>query len=279
MKMDMSYRDKMILMIISVIAIIAVGFIALIKPKYEAWEAHKVTRDTKKTEWQAIETKLAQIDPLKKTIADTAEDAQKTADIFVNEAFANANETFTNEKNSYQLDQYVQAAIDNSKMEVQSMALSETMAKNIPYYYYTPDVVTYSLLEAADINGAYGKKVATTMLETTVLSQRVTAEVMAVDMTLQMAGTKEQIMTFIDEMNKDENAILITDVQIADYTFKGGLEEDEDGEPQLDENGNEIIDARPSHTNEDGLEEGTSTVTFVLSFYNAVPIDDPVLGD
>ncbi len=279
MKMEMSYRDKMILMVVGVIAILAVGFILLIKPKYEAWESHKVTRDQKKTDWQAIEMKLDQIEPLKKTIQDKTDDAQKTAEIFVNTAFDNANKTYTNEKNSYQLDQYVQEAINKSELQVTSMDIGATTAKTVSYYYYTPDVVTYSLLEAADINGEYQTDVAKVMLESAVLSQRTTADVMSVDMTVGFRGTKDQMMTFLDEMNAETNAILISSIKVGDYTFKGGLNLDEQENPQFDENGNQIIDSRPADRNEEGDEEGTSDITVVLSFYNAVPIDDPVLGD
>ncbi len=278
MKMEMSYRDKIILVVVGIVVILAVGIFVLIKPKYGDLQNHKVTRDEKKTEWQAIETKLDQIDPLKDTIKEKTKDAQKTAEIFVNTAFENANKTFTNEKNAYQLDQYIQKALDESKLEVNTMELGSTVAKTVSYYYYTPDVVTYSLLEAADVNGKYATAVAATMLESTVLAQETTADVMCMELGLSVAGTKEQLMTFLDAMKADTNAIQVTQVNIDDYTFSGGLE-DEDAEPQFDEEGNQIIDARPAVTNKDGEEEGTSKITIILSFYNAVAIDDPILGD
>ncbi len=274
MKMEMSYRDKMILMIVGVIAILAGGFFALIKPTYTSWEANKGIRDQKKTEWQAIEMKLDQIEPLKKTIKDNISDAQDTAKIFVNTAFETANKTYTNEKNAYQLDQYVQDAIVKSELEVTAMEIGETGSKTVSYYYYTPDVVTYSLLEAADTNGEYQADVAKVMLESAVLSQRTTADVMCVDMGISFRGTKDQLMTFLDTMNAEENAILITNVNVSDYTFTGGLNLDEEENPQYDENGNQIISGRPADRNENGDEEGTSEMTVILSFFNAKPIDD-----
>lgn len=262
MKMEMSYRDKMIALGLLIVIILAVGFFALIKPKYEKWQSHKATYQTTKETWDGIDMKIQAIDPLKTSITNDYNEAQKEAAIFINTAFASANETFTNEKTSYEMDQYLQAAIDECKLEVTAMDIPAVSAETMEYYYYTPDVLTYSLLEAADVNGEYAKMVALKMAESIILPERETVQLMTETITLTVDGTKENLMLFLDKIKEDNNAVLVNSVSISDYQFLGGLEIGPDGEPIITPGA-----------------EGTSSMTLAISFYNAKEIDEPILGD
>jgi len=126
-----------------------------------------------------------------------------------------------------------------------------------------PNVLTYSLLEAADVNGDYAAEVAEVMKENTVLSARQTADVLTFPVTMTAVGTKENLMTFLDKIADDKNAILVEAVDIADYKFYGGLELDEDTQEPITEDTEGI---------------GTSEMEITVSFFNAKNIDEPKLG-
>ena len=65
---DMSYRDKMVILIISIIIILVAGFFALIRPTYNKMVEDTATYETTKTEWDGIKQKLDAIPALKETI-------------------------------------------------------------------------------------------------------------------------------------------------------------------------------------------------------------------
>lgn len=267
MKMDMSYRDKVILIVLLIVLIVVAGIMALIKPQYEDYKAAKAEYDVVLQDWQAVETKINQIDPLRKTITTTYQEANKVAAVFVNPIFDTANKTFGNEKTALEIDQYLQPIVDECGLEVNSMAIAPVAADAMTYYYYVPDVLTYSLLEAADINGTYAAKMAEAMEESAVLSQREAAEVMSDVVTLNVTGQKENLMTFLEKIDSDPNAVLVKNVAVANYKFTDGLEEEgvgPDGQPTV-------------VTNPDAV--GTSDITIAIAFYNAKDMEKPDLGE
>lgn len=262
MKMEMSYRDKMVLLIVGVIVILVGGFFALIKPTYDKKvENEAIYKKTQET-WEVIDREIKAIPTYQKKIEDIYNEANGTAKIFVNSAFASANKNFNGDRTSYELDQYLQKAMDESNVEVRAMDLGPVEARNMEYYYHVPNVLTYSLLEAADVNGNYAKKAAETLKAGIVLETRETAELMAYDIELTVEGTKENLMAFLEKIQADNNAILVTSTTVENYKFTDGLELDEFGDPLPGEN----------------LEEGTSNVTVIVTFYNATTIDKPNTG-
>ncbi len=265
MKREMSYRDKMILLGLSVVVILLAGFFALVKPAYDKWQKSKVTYTATKTEWDGIDQKRKSIDPLKKTITDTANEAAKVAEIFENTAFVTANQTMTNERTYYEIDQYLQPAIDECTLKVRNFELGDVSAVPITYYVYTPDVLTYSLLEAADINGNYAAEIAGMMEKNVILSEREVVDVMCEEVGLAVSGTKASVMNFLNKIESDNNAVLIKTVDIANYEFTDGLEiEGPDG---------------TMIPNPDPNAEGFSEVTMTIGFYNAKAVDEPDLGN
>lgn len=267
MKMEMSYRDKVILIVLLIVLIVVGGFFALIKPKYDDYKASEAVYQTTKTEWDGIEQKLNAIQPLKDTITKNYTDAKKTAQIFVNGVFETANKTLGNEKTSLEVDKYLTPMIDECNLEVKDMVIDAVSAAPMTYYYYVPDVLTYSLLEAADINGDYAAQVAEGMADSVVLATREVSEVMCQNITLTVEGQKESLMTFLGMIEEDPNAVLVNSVSISDYQFLGGLEQESVGP-----DGTIVITI-----DENGI--GTSEMTIAIGFYNAKEIDEPNLGD
>ena len=276
MMREMSYRDKMIVLIITVIIILAVGFFALIRPKYNALVADRNTYETTKSEWEGLEAKINQIPVLQEAITKSYNESKKIAELFVNEAFQPANDTFDDAKVNLVVDQYIQPAVDESQLQVTKMELEGVEPGVLEYYYYTPDVVTYSLLESADINGNYAKEVTDLLKVSTALEEKELAEVMTNEVKLTVNGKKENLMTFLNTMAEDENAIRITGVDIKDYSFGAGQTQTI-SEQQTDEAGNVTTVTREVPVAADG--QGMSEIEITMTFYNAKPIDEPVLGD
>lgn len=285
---DMSKRDKMIIIIMTIIIILVAGFFALIRPKYQQLVADTETFVATQTEWQGIDAKLNAIPGLKDTITEAYNKSNKTAQLFVNEVFADVTKNYSDEKANVVADEHIQPAIDESSLRVNSMDITGVASQAIEYYYYTPNVVTYSLLEAADINGNYANEISDLLLNSMILGETATAEVMANTVNLNLTGNKESLMLFLDAIKDDKNAILVESVSVNDYTFTGGLEEENQpaaqtpAEPQVDEEGNPIepVAEAPQQTPSNvAAGEGTSEMTISVVFYNAKPIDTPDLGD
>lgn len=281
---DMSYRDKMIILVISIIIILVAGFFALIKPKYDTLVADTATYETTKTEWDGIQQKLDAIPTLKDTITKAYNTAKADADLFINTSMGEVNDTFATDRVNYVIDQYVQPAIDESNLKTLEMTFGTAGMVNMEYYYYTPNVVTYSLLEAADLNGNYAEIVSDELMTQTIFTERESAEMIAQNIAVHVKGTRENLMTFLDKIKEDENAILVDKVEIADYKFQGGL--DGEGATEIrdvvtiDEEGNEVVtQGEVPVTAEEGSEEGWSEMSLSVTFYDAKEIDTPDLGD
>jgi len=281
---DMSYRDKMVILVISIIVILVAGFFALIKPTYSKLVEDTNTYETTKTEWDGIKQKLDAIPGLKDQITDTYKTAKSDADIFVNDAFGDeVNDTFDTRKVNYIMDQFIQPAIDESNLKVSGFSFGSAGTVNMEYYYYQPNVVTYALLEAADINGNYAETLTDELLAQTTIEEKETAELLGQNIALSVEGTRENLMTFLDKIKEYDEAVLVESVNISDYKFNGGIEEGEPAVQQVvtvDEAGNEVIteQAVPAEAaGEAGL--GTSAMELSITFYNAKEIDVPDLGD
>lgn len=293
---DMSNRDKTILIVITIIIILVAGFFALIRPQYNKYSADIDTYNTTKAEYDGIKQKLDAIPGLKDSINEIYVDADKTAKIFVNDAFAYSQKNYSHEKTSMSLDQHIQPAIDEANLNVEKLEMDGVEATSLEYYYYAPSVVTYSLIEAADINGNYAADIAELLQTSVILEEREVAEVLATTMSLSVTGTKENLMTFLDQIKADKNAILVNSIKISDYMFIGGLEEEEEGqpeqpvqqEPQFDEEGNPIeqpepeVPSTPIRTDNNVVTiegEGYSQMEMDVVFYSAKPVDKPEFGD
>lgn len=284
---EMSYRDKMIILIISIIIILVAGFFVLIRPTYQKLVDDTTTYESTKTEWDGIQQKLDAIPTLKETITTAYNDASKDASIFVNEAFGDYKDTLQTERISYLVDQHIQPAIDESNLTVAEMAIGTAGSTNLEYYYYTPNVLTYALIEAADINGNYAKKATDALATSALLEERTATELLAQNVDINVVGNRENLMSFLEAIKNDKNAIQVNLVKIADYTFTSGLEEGAQ-EPQVvevtetDAEGNPVVTqqeapAAAAATVAPG--EGLSEMEVNVMFYAAKEIEKPDFGD
>ncbi|MEE5993751.1 MAG: hypothetical protein V3G42_10985 [Oscillospiraceae bacterium] len=268
---DMSYRDKMMLLIISIIVVLVAGFFALIKPKYQALVADKAVYESTKADADDVQRKLDEIKPLQDSIKEAYQKAKATAQVFVNTAFEDENNSFTVDDARFHVEQYIQPTIDESNLKVNDFAVSAPVAQTVEYYYYSPNVVTYSLLEAADVNGNYSTKLADAIQAESLLNEKQMAEVMVTNVEISATGKREDILTFVDKIKEDTNAITITELEIDDYTFSGGLESTTREEVNPETGEVTVITEGPTST------DGDSEVEIAVSFYNAKEIDEPVL--
>lgn len=264
---DMSYRDKMVILIISIIIIMVAGFFALIKPAYNKFVADSATYEQTKTEWEGIKAKLDAIPGLKDTITKAYNDAKKDAAVFKNTAFGDVDKDYDTKKVNYGLDQYLHQAIDDNSLKVSNFALGQAGSQMIDYYVYEPNAVTYALLEKGDLNGNYAMEIQKLMKTSTLIKERTTAEVLANDVAMSVTGKKEDLMNFLDAIKDDQNALNIYSLNIANYNFSDGTERQ-----VTDAEGNVTTVANPNA-------DGESQLTINMLFYNAKELDKPDLGE
>jgi Tfp pilus assembly protein PilO len=264
---DMSYRDKMVILVISIIVILVAGFFVLIKPAYNKMVTDTATYETTKTEWDGIKQKLDAIPALKEGITKMYQDAKKDAKVLENTAFGDVDKEYDVKKVNYGLDQYLQQTIDDNSLSVTEFTISGCGANSIEYYYYEPNVVTYALLETGDVNGNYEAEVRDLIKAGTVLSEREVASVLTNAISLEVEGKKEDLMNFLETMKADTNAININSLTIEDYSFSQGTSHD-----VVDEEGNVT-------TVKDANADGKSKMTIEMNFFNAKEMDNPDLGD
>ena len=264
---DMSYRDKMVILVISIIVILVAGFFALIRPKYQALVADTSTYESTKTEWEGIEQKINAIPTLKDTITDTYNGSKKVAEQFVNDSFTDINENYRGEKFTYLFDQSVQELIDECELQVIDFQIAGPGESGIPYVFKSPALSTYALIEYADVNGKYAEQVAKIREQADYVSGLGTVSVMNTDLSLRVRGTRENLMTFLDKIKENENAINVSSLAIQDFQFSGGTEVETVGE-----DGQVTVTTNPNA-------EGDSELQMTIAFYNAKMIDKPELGD
>lgn len=243
--MKLNYRDSMILVSVLAVAIVLIGFFTLIKPKMEEIKTDNATLATTQQTWDGVAAKIDEIPGLQEAIQQGYKDSLELSGDFIDR---------TTIDETYKLDQLMQPYIDEFQLEAKVVDLSETTTSALPYYYFKPDVITTSMFDAADVNGNYRAEIEKLQEESVALSQRNAETVMVTRYGFMAKGTKENIWKFMDKINSLGTTILIDSVNIADYTF--GEAAREAGEIDVD---------------------NTSEVTFVISLYSAVDMDEPVV--
>ena len=160
--MKLNYRDSMILLGVLSVAIILIGVFLFIKPKIKEIKTDKETLAAEQANWDAIQVKLDEIGPLQDAIKEGHAKATQLAGDFVD--VSKVDQTF-------ELDQFMQPYVDECQLEASVVDLASTATKTLPYYYFTPSVITSSMFDAADINGNYAANIAESQTESNALSQ------------------------------------------------------------------------------------------------------------
>lgn len=257
----------MVILVISIIIIMIAGFFALIRPAYNKFVTDSATYEDTKTEWEGIKAKLDAIPGLKDDITKTYNDSKKDASVLVNTAFGDVNKDYDDKKVNYGLDQYLHQVIDDNSLAISEFEIDGSATGSIDYWAYSPNIVTYALLESGDLNGKYATDISKLLEKQAVLKERQTATVMKNGITMTLEGKREDLMNFIDTIKDDSNAININTLEIANYAFNDGT-----GREVADEEGNVTVVANPNA-------EGTSELSITMDFFNAKELDKPDLGD
>jgi hypothetical protein len=230
----------MIALIVVVIALVLAGIFAIVKPTLTKISSNKSTLSSVTAEKEEIESTISKIPSLGEAIQSEYDESK---------AFA---EKFTDSRNTYEADQYIQEYFNKNSVEVLSMSVQEPTTQTISFYSYAPNIITYPLLEAADINGKIAEETAEKLNTSTILSSLETQEVEMYSLTVQFSAKKDNLLALIDELkNLDEN-IMITNLSISDFTF--GAEET------------------------DNTLKGYSEGSMTINFYVLQPLDEPVLS-
>lgn len=215
--MKLSYRDRIILIVVTFIAIIAIFIFAGVRPLSKQIKTNKADAQTQKAAWEEIEEDINRIPKLKKTISSSYDDALTMANYF------------TPERNTVELDKFIQPYIDACGMTVQSsFDVTDNAVTTLDFYYYTPNILTYPLAEAADLDGSLAADVAEKMKKTLVLSQIDSQSVVGSTVTFDFKASKENILKFADEIKNLDTTVIIQDLTIDDYTFGIASEVPED---------------------------------------------------
>lgn len=238
--MKMSYRDRMILLIVIVIALILVGIFLIVKPTTTKISENKATLSTVEAEQDRINGIIEQIPKLEEAIKSEYNESKTFA------------ENFTDSRATYEADQFIQEYFNNNSVKIVNLTANESVAEPIEFYSYAPNVVTYPLLEAADLNGDIAIETAEKLKTSTVLTGLEAQEVEMYSLEIQFNGKKDNIFKLIDDLKSVDKNIIITDLSIDDYTFG--------------ENATEAS------------EKGFSNGTMIVKFYVLETISEPNLG-
>jgi len=280
--MKLGYRDRIVILIAIIAIILGIGIFVFIKPKWEKLNTNKETLETLNTEWDA---KLLEFDRIPAR-QDNIKDRYKTG---VDKAAM-----FTDEMDSIQLESFLRDKfVNNEKYTEDKVQLKDTFSvtdvstSSVNYYYYVPNIVTYPLYESADLDGSLAKEAAEKLLDSNILSARSSQTVGSGSSTMKFLINREDTMDLLNQINdyanKNKDAMLIESVSLKEADFNENIEVEEDeeqGEPELDEEGNPIEQApknnKDKKTNGPKVKKDYTEVTIV---YRALYMQEPTEPD
>ncbi|MBQ5988015.1 MAG: hypothetical protein IJL67_00795 [Oscillospiraceae bacterium] len=218
--MKLSYREKVGLLIVVVLAVIIVFVAWPIKTIKANIKAHKEEQTTVKAEYDETQRKIAEIPVIEGNINALYESSKGLSEKFVehmdNIEVAHYFETLLNKE------PYKKSGKNDLEI-IDGLTVSNAGTGVIPFYYYTPDVITYPILEAADTNGNLLETTDKALYEKTkdalAYSEFEQQTVETRTVTVPMKFKKDALLALEDELAKNETGIRISSVEIDDYTF------------------------------------------------------------
>ena len=188
--MKLSYRERMILLGFIVLAIILVGIFVFIKPANENIAASKAVLADQQSQLDEINNKIAQIPALDTKIKEAYSEASKTAN------------NFSTQLTAYELDNFIRDKINENNMELTSgLQVSEPAVVSMDYYTYAPNIITYPIFEAADINGTLAKEIEEKLLQSTVISTKTVENVLCSQIGFDCKVKRDDLLNFISGLN------------------------------------------------------------------------------
>lgn len=212
--MKLSYRDKIILLVFIIVVIVILGIVLIIKPLSKSIKENEVKLAQYQVEVDAVEDKIAQLEPLANQIKASYNNGKDIASKFYRTEGAPLIDTL----DTYKIDQYLQEYLNKNSIST-AMGLAENKAVKLEYYYYTPNIVTYPIFEAADLTGNITEELSKQMEAVTFLSTTDVQEVSAVIVNLDFIAQKSDVLQFIDDIKDITSTVIITQLTLEDYTF------------------------------------------------------------
>jgi len=258
--MKISYREKIVLLVVVVLTVILIFVMWPIKNLRASIKEHQATHAAVKEVYDENHRIINEIPKIEANITKIYDESK------------GINDTFVLHKENFEIDEYVQNILNNSdkfkgtdknKFEVlSSFVQSEAVADTLSFYYSKPSVITYTILENADINGdllekndpALYKKVN----DAVIIEELEEQEVELHQGTISARFTKDSLFDFIDLLEEKETGIIVDNVTITDYHFNN----DQPAEFYAD----------PVNKDLEGYTDGI----VALSFYTMEEIQEPV---
>jgi hypothetical protein len=227
--MKLSYREKIGLLVLIVAAVIIIFIAWPIKSIRTNIKEHEKAYEAVKTQYDDTQRLISQIPLIESNIME------------VYDASKGLHEKFTVHRDNIDISKYFEELLNkepykkspqNALEITKSLSIADPVASGMEFYYYTPNVITYPILELADTNGnlmekndgVLYKKVVNAVNMQTLKEQTVEVRTVSVPMRF----TKEALLALEDELKKNESGIRITSVTIGDYTFGYASEVPED---------------------------------------------------
>lgn len=272
--MKLSYRERIVLIVAIVIVIFGIGIFVFIKPKYQKMKKSKETLDTVEEQWKQ---KLVTFNRIP-SIQDSINKNYQTG--------LDLSSGFTDEMTSVEMDEFLQGFLNTDdfiedKVAVKSaMTVSDEKQSAINFYYYAPNVVTYPLYEAADLDGSLAKAAEEKLHDVNLISGKKAQSISAGTESFTVKIKRENLMTFLDAVEKyakdNKDAMLITSVKLADCNFNEDLEDGTGAQQgQVDDEGNPV----PVQNANNGTNGAEKDYTEVTVDYIAYYIQEPQKPD
>lgn len=216
--MKLGYRDRIILLVACIIIVFCIGIFVFIKPKWETLTKNEKTLTDLEQKW---EVQLSQFEGIPNMQTKIENKYNKGVEL---------SKEFTPEMDAIQLDQFLQEKFMNTDTHIAhdvratgSVSFTDQGTASIPYYYYTPNIVTYPLYQTADMDGSLAKAAAEKRKESDTLASRAVQTAGAGRSNLIIHTTREDLMNLLgavhDYAKNNKDTMIINSVAISDYTF------------------------------------------------------------
>lgn len=218
--MKLSYREKVGLLIVVVLAVIIVFVAWPIKTIKANIKAHKEEQIAVQAQYDETQRKIAEIPVIEGNINAVYESSKGLSDKFVDH-MENI-EVIHYFENLLNKEPYKKSGKNDLEI-TGSLTVTDAGTGAIPFYYYTPDVITYPILEAADTNGNLLETKDKALYDKTqnalAMSELESQTVEKRTVTIPMKFKKDALLALEDELAKDQTGVRISSVTIEDYTF------------------------------------------------------------
>lgn len=258
--MKLNYREKIFLLVFSVIVLVIIACAWPIRSLRKKIEANENERKIVLQEFKDKEQKIAQIKPLENQIETLYNESSEYSKIFIDS------------KSNDEIDKYIADVLNDAQEYVCKDLTSNAVeilgnhvisdAKNVKldFSYLEPEIVTYPIMQAADINGnlmeTENKDFYDKVMNAAKIQSLDPQEVESHNQTISVLATKAGLFKFIDQIAKIDSGIKITDINIADpeYAFR-------------------------KDTNPEEVPKGFSRVDITISYYTMQKIARPAFLD